>query len=222
LVVAGVVFWFALVHTVHKGAMAVPDLTGVTLEDARGLVHDLGMTVEVEEPGVFSPTIPAGTVARQRPHPGFQVKVGARVTVRLSLGNERVAIPDISGESLQGALRSLEQMGLPAGARARVDGSGGPDQIVATQPWQGTLVPPGTEVGLLINHAPADPQWVMPSLMSKNIESVRGFCSRRGLRLGQVHSVDYPGLSSGTVLRQYPPAGSPLSRSDIISVWISQ
>ena len=112
--VSGVVFWFALVYTVHQGAMAVPDLSGVTIEEARTVVHDLGMEVAIEDPGVFSASIPAGTVAVQRPHPGFQVKAGAKVIVRMSLGNERIEIPDLYGESLQSALRGLEQLGLPS------------------------------------------------------------------------------------------------------------
>ena len=222
LPVSAVVFWFALVYTVHQGAMAVPDLRGTTVEEARAVAHDLGMEVEIEDPGVFSASMPAGAVAAQRPHPGFQVKAGAKVTVRLSLGNERISVPDIHGESLQSALRGLEQLGLPVGARIGIDGHAGPDQVIATGPPIATEVPPGTEIDLLVNTTPHDQFWVMPSLMSRNVSVIRRFCSSYGLRLGQVHEVAYPGLSSGMVLRQYPPAGSPLSRSDIISVWVSR
>ena len=222
LPVSAVVFWFALVYTVHQGAMAVPDLRGATVEEARAVAHDLGMEVEIEDPGVFSASMPAGAVAAQRPHPGFQVKAGAKVTVRLSLGNERISVPDIHGESLQSALRGLEQLGLPVGARIGIDGHAGPDQVIATGPPIATEVPPGTEIDLLVNTTPHDQFWVMPSLMSRNVSVIRRFCSSYGLRLGQVHEVAYPGLSSGMVLRQYPPAGSPLSRSDIISVWVSR
>ena len=102
--------------------MAVPDLGGATVEEARSRLHDLGMDLEVEEPGVFSGSIPVGAVAVQRPHPGFQVKTGAVVAIRLSLGSERVAIPDIHGESLQSALRGLDQLGLSVGARIGIDG----------------------------------------------------------------------------------------------------
>ncbi len=54
LLCAGVVFWFALVHTVHRGTLAVPDLVEKNLEEARQQVHDLGLEMMVEEPGVFS------------------------------------------------------------------------------------------------------------------------------------------------------------------------
>jgi beta-lactam-binding protein with PASTA domain len=222
LSVSAVVFWFALVFTVHRGAMAVPDLHGATVEEARAVVHDLAMEVEIEDPGVFSASIPAGAVADQRPHPGFQVKAGAKITVRLSLGNERIAVPDLRGESLQSALRGLETLGLPVGTRLAVDGEAGPDQVIATGPPMATEVAPGTEIDLLVNATPKLDLWVMPSLMSRQVGVIRRFCSAHGLRLGQIHEVSYPGVSPGMVLRQYPPAGSPLSRSDIISVWVSR
>jgi serine/threonine-protein kinase len=222
LAVAAVVFWYALVHTVHRGTLALPDLRGESLEQAERIAHDLGIAVSLEEPGVFSAATPSGSIAVQEPPPGFHVKVGSSVTVRLSLGSERVAVPNVIGESLQGAVRGLEQLGLTAGRRLEVDGETGGDRILATQPGVGTEVPPATAVDLLVNVAPSRELWVMPSLLSQHREVVRRFCRDHQLRLGQIHEVAYPGIASGLVLRQYPPAGAPLSRGDIIAMWVSQ
>lgn len=221
-VCAGVVFWQALVHTVHRGTVAVPDLRGESSEHAERTAHDMGLLVVVEEPGVFTMTTPPGTIADQDPPPGFHVKEGSSVSVRMSLGGERVMIPAIQGESLQGGLRGLEQEGLAPGRRAQLDGHAGGDRIIATDPSIGTEVAPATDIDLLVNVTPAREVWVMPSLLSHSQDRVRRFCRTHQLRLGQVHVVDYPGFPSGLVLRQYPPAGSPLSRSDIITVWISR
>jgi serine/threonine-protein kinase len=220
--IAGVAFWFSLVHTVHRGTLAVPDLRGETIEQSERVAHDLGVTVSVDDAGVFSTTSPPGTIADQDPPPGFHVKVGSTITVRLSLGGERVAIPDVRGESLQGGLRGLEQEGLDPGRRIQIDGETSGDRIIATEPAVGTDVAPGTEVDLLVNVTPRNQLWVMPSLLSRSRDETRRFCRRSKLRLGQIHEVAYPGLAAGVVLRQYPPAGSPLSRGDIITIWVSQ
>lgn len=219
---AGIVFWQALVHTVHRGTVAVPDLRGESAERAEQTAHDLGLLVTVEEPGVFTTSNPPGTVADQDPPPGFQLKAGSSIAVQLSLGGERVTIPSIQGESLQGGSRGIEQVGLQPGRRSLLDGQASGDRIIATDPTIGATVAPATEIGLLVNVAPERKVWVMPSLLSRARNEVRSFCRSHKLRLGQVHEVDYPGLPSDLVLRQYPPAGSPVSRSDIITIWVSQ
>jgi serine/threonine-protein kinase len=219
---AGLVFWQALVHTVHRGTVTVPDLRGESSARAERTAHDLGLQVVTEEPGIFTTSTPPGTIADQDPPPGFHLKQGSSIVVRLSLGGERVTIPVIHGESLQGGLRGLEQQGLRPGRRALLDGQASGDRIIASHPAAGSEVAPDSEIDVLVNVAPQRKIWVMPSLLSSSRDDVRQFCRTYQLRLGQVHEVDYPGLPSNLVLRQYPPAGSPVTRSDIISIWVSQ
>ena len=219
---AGVVFWLAFVHTVHRGTLAVPDLEGMQPEEARRVGHDLGLTVQLEEPGVFSANIEPGNVASQRPPAGFHVKTGSTVSVRLSLGSERAVIPELAGETLQSALHRLETAGLVAGSRVEVRAADAGDRLVASDPPAGSEVAPGSEIDLLVNTTPIREQWVMPSLLLRPVDTARRFCRSHRLRLGQVHEVLYPGLPGGVVLRQYPAAGSPVTRSDIVAVWVSR
>ena len=217
---ASVVFWQAFVHTVHRGTLTVPNLAGQTLEEASKRAHDMGLGVVVEEPSVYTAAVPPGTIGEQRPRAGFHVKTGSMVNVRINLGTERVAIPDLRGESLQGGISGLERDGLLPGRRARVEGQSTPDRILATNPPTGHLSAPDTEVDLLVNTTAREELWVMPSLVSNSRETVRNLCLDHQLRLGQIHEVSYPGLPTGIVIRQYPPAGSPLSRSDIVTIWV--
>ena len=215
-------FWLALVRTVHRGTLTVPNLVGASVERAQKLGHDRGLVVRVASPGVFSPSVPPGTIASQEPQPGFHVKSGATITVRLSLGSERVTVPQLTGNSLQAAISLLDSEGLHPGRRVTVRGQAAADSVLASRPSSGTAVAPGSEVDLLLNVAPKQRLWVTPSFLSSSLDRVREFCRRHRFRIGQVHRVGYPGLAPGTILRQYPPAGSPLSRSDIIALWVSQ
>jgi serine/threonine-protein kinase len=144
------------------------------------------------------------------------------VIVRISQGGERIAVPDVLGTSLNTAQRELERAGLALGRRARVEDQAAADRIIATGPPVGEEVAPQTKVDLLVNTVPVRQLWVMPSLVSQPLEEVSAFCRRERLRIGQARDVDYPGLPPGIVLRQYPSAGSPISGSDIITVWVSR
>lgn len=219
---AAVVCWQALVHTVHRGTLAVPSLLGETVEQARRSAHDVGLQVEVEDPGVFAEEVEPGAIAFQQPRPGFHVKTGSTVRVRVSLGSERTEVPDIRGESLQAGLLGLQRVGLVPGRRAHVEGMTTADRVLATDPPIGDLSVPGSETHVLVNQAPATELWIMPSLLYRTSEQVRQLCLSYQLRLGQIHEVFYPGLRSGTVLRQYPPVGSPVSRADIITIWVAE
>ncbi len=222
LIVAAVAAWLALVHTVHLGTLSVPDLVGKSPDEARQIVHDRGLVLDIAEPGVFSSVVAAGAVARQEPPAGFHVKSGAHIEARVSLGSERVEIPDLGTESVSGAVAVLQQLGLKVGRRAVVKGEAADESVLATSPAIGAAVAPGTDVDLLANATPRRPLWVAPSFLNKQLPVVQTFCRRHGFRLGQVHQTSYPGVRPATVLRQYPPAGSPLSRSDIIAVWVSR
>ena len=219
---AGIVFWFALVHTVHRGTLAVPYLVEKNLEEARRRVHDLGLEMRVEDPGVFSTAVVPGAIAFQEPPPGFHVKSGSTVTVRVSLGGKTIDVPEVRENSLNTAQREIERAGLVPGLRARVEGEGAADRVIATGPPVGQQVAPITRINLLVNTAPRRQLWVMPSLVSQSLDRVEQFCRLNRLRLGQAREVNYPGVPSGLVLRQYPPAGSPVAPSEIITVWVSR
>ncbi len=219
---AGVTGWFSLVYTVHQGTISVPELRGLSEEDAKQQAHDIGLILEFDQAGVFSSSVAPGMMAVQNPPPGFHVKTGSIVRVRRSLGSEQIRIPPVRGESPQTAIRELETAGLKPRRRAEVFAQGGADVVLETNPAIDSTVPPGTEVDLLTNRSPAQSLWVMPSLLSQHLTAVRRFCGQHRFRVGRIHEVDYPGIASGRVLRQYPPAGSPFSRSDIITLWISR
>ncbi len=212
----------ALVHTVHEGTQTVPNLKGRSIEDAEHLLHDRSLGIRLAQPGVFNPAIAAGAIAQQEPSAGFHVKSGAIVTVRLSLGGKRVIVPDVEGESLQGAAGILEQVGLKPGRRVEIDGGAEGNSVLATDPPAGSAIKPSTAVDVLYNQAPYHRLWVMPSLLGVPLARVQRFFRRNRFRLGQVHRVPYPGVPPNEVVRQYPPAGSPLSTSDIITIWVVQ
>ncbi len=222
LVAAGAMFWFALVHTVHSGTVTVPDLRGLGTEEAERVCHDIGLILDVSSEGAVSESVPPGRIARQEPPPGFHLKTGATVTVMPSLGTAIACVPPVEGVSVQAALRDLEQEGLAVGRRVRVEGESAGEAVLAVSPPVGTRLAPGSTVDLLVNVQPRRIQWVTPRFLGLAVGRVRTFCRTRALRMGQVHEVAYPGVPPGIVLRQYPPAGSPLSRSDIISLWVSR
>lgn len=75
------------------GSTAVPDVRGMTLENAVGVLHAHGFTVEIEGTSSPTPGVLAGVVTGQTPFGGQRIfsPVGAKVSLLVSAGTK---IPD--------------------------------------------------------------------------------------------------------------------------------
>ena len=92
----------------------VPDLTELSIDDARAAIEGLGLVLE-PLPDEFSATVPAGGVARQDPAPSTEVARGSTVSVAISLGPDLVAVPPLANLGVDEARAALEAAGLVLG-----------------------------------------------------------------------------------------------------------
>ena len=87
----------------------VPDVVGGTLADARRQLRFLGLTATVVQ--VHSEE-PAGTVVRQSPRSGAEVRRGASVRLQVSTGPQTMDVPDVTGLDEDAARSELEGAGF--------------------------------------------------------------------------------------------------------------
>lgn len=215
--------YFAFNLFVRRGVTTVPQLVGLPAEEARALLVDQGLEAwTTEEARRFDDEAPKGHVADQDPGAGSLVKRGARVDLIVSLGPERIAVPELAGQTLYAAQITLAGSGLAVGRTASVFCRGGDPGTVAEQ-----SPPPGEEVArdgsvhLFLCRADAGSTYVMPDLVYHRYAEARSFLTRRGFRFGRVKYEPYEGVRPGTVLRQFPLPGHPLRPADVISLVVA-
>lgn len=207
---------------VRSGATPVPAVEGLTAEEARSLVADSGLRLEVAEAGRFDDEVSSGRVLEQSPGPRSLVKRGATITAVLSLGPQRLTAPALTGRSFQAAQVALAAAGLTLGRTLQVySRSAASGTVVAQDPPAGTPVPPDGAVDLLLSQGGSARRYVMPDLVYRDYEQVRGFFERAGLRVGRVTFEIYEGAPEGTVLRQFPLAGYPLTPQEAVSLVVA-
>lgn len=208
---------------VRRGAMTVPELAGLTAEEASRLLTDQGLRFRAAEPaGRWSSEVEEGRVLETRPRAGGFVKRGSAVEVVLSLGVRQASVPNLSGKARSAAQVTVQAEGLEMGETLEIANTAGePGTIVGQDPPPGASVPAGTKVDLLVAlDAPAD-AYVMPDLVYRRYEPVRGYFERSGFHLGAVKFEPYEGIADGTILRQNPLPGHPLRRRDVISLVVA-
>lgn len=218
--VFALVSYFAFSQFVRRGVTSTPELFGLSEPDAEALLADQGLRLEWSEER-FDEQMPAGHVLIQRPRAGTLVKRGVTVTVIMSLGPQRIEVPTVVGTALQAAQVTLAAAGLNIGRAINVFSEGGaPGTVVAQEPAGGARAERDASVDLFLALENRSETYVMPDLVNQDYDQVRSYFERRGFRLGRVSYETYDGVAPGTVLRQYPLAGHPLHRGDVIALGV--
>jgi beta-lactam-binding protein with PASTA domain len=219
----GIAGYFSFSVFVRSGATAVPDLVGLPETEITGLLADQGLRVRRKyEMDRYDEAIPAGHVLEQSPGSGGMVKRGAAVEVAVSMGPERLTVPNLEGKTLQAAQVLLTSTDLSLGRIVNVYSFGvQPGTVVEQVPAPTSKVGRGTAVDLFLSSASRADRYVMPDLAYRDLEVARLFFERRGFRLGSIKFEPYEGFSPGVVLRQYPLPGHLLSRQDLISLVVT-
>jgi beta-lactam-binding protein with PASTA domain len=138
---------------VSKGKMGVtiPNLSSVSLEEARKRLGDMGLKVgSITEQS--SDSIAKGSVISTFPSPDTIVKEGTIIDLVISTGKGEVIVPNVLGRRLGQAKDILERAGLRVGRIDYVcDVEKLFDIILRQNPRPGKSVPKLTAVNLTIN-----------------------------------------------------------------------
>lgn len=218
-VIFGLVAYLAFSQFVRRGVTPTPDVSGMAEVEAQALLQDQGLKFTVvKDDERYDEWVPAGHVLIQRPGPGTLVKRGSPVAIILSLGPQLLQVPNVLGSAPQAAQVALSAAGLAVGRTLSLYSSEGETgTVIGQRPPGGARADQAAQVDLfLVGGSPET--WVMPDLVDRSETEVRRFFGSRGFRIGRVSYELYAGTKPGTVLRQFPQAGYPLRRGDVIAL----
>ena len=135
------------------GEASVPLVQGLSAEEAEDRLRDAGFPSERRPE--FSDAVARGEVIGTSPEGGTSVRRGTTVTLIVSRGRERVAVPDVVGQAQADAEAALQNAGLAASVSQREDDTVAAGTVLAQDPAAGTSVALGRTVALVVATAPA-------------------------------------------------------------------
>ena len=141
---------------ISSGKILLPDLVGLTREEAESTLFDLGMSYNVTV--VQTDSFTEGTVFSQDPEPGL-VKVDVTVEIEVATPIVRVNVPDLLGDTEAIAISSLQSLGLVAQKSESFSCDVSAGLVISTTPAAGTEVKEGSSVTyvLSLGEDPDDP-----------------------------------------------------------------
>lgn len=212
IIILAIASWFILDDTASKEMVEIPPLKGMTQEEVRTTLSDLGLTMTMT-PGASSQTVAEGLFLKSTPAPGTKVAKGTKVKVTFSTGPGDTTVPSLEGLTQKQALEALKAAGLQLGEISSVDsGKVDKDKVVSSSPAAGEPVKKGDSVDLEI----ASGKVLIPSsLQGGSIDALQKFAAENRVSVtiteeqttsaapGTVLSLDRAGqlVTLGTQLR---------------------
>ncbi|MBA2742383.1 MAG: PASTA domain-containing protein, partial [Actinobacteria bacterium] len=197
---------------------ALPDVTGATLPEARGVLEQAGFRVRVRRTQAEAP---AGEVLSQLPAAGSEVARNGLITLTVSSGPGGIAVPNVIGETASAATREIEGAGLLVEI-ARIASSKPNGTVIRQSPKGGSEVAEGSVVSLQVAKPRPAPQPVtvdVPRLIGLDVSDARARVRELGLRSTVTRS-ESP-RPEGTVIAQDPSPGAELERDETVALTVS-
>jgi beta-lactam-binding protein with PASTA domain len=221
--VFGGAVWFGFRRAIVGRSVTVPDISGKTPEEAIGIVRRVGLQFEEQDKRArYDDRIAAGRVLIQQPEAGSLAKPAQVVRVVLSLGPRALRVPDLTGLAPRAAALKLARESLELGAASWLREPAAPAGILAQDPEPETAASKGEAVRVLTNRGAPESRIVMPDLVGKDAEAARARLEKFGFKVGSARFETYEGVRPNTILKQFPPAGYPLSSREVVSLTVSR
>jgi len=199
----------AMRFAIHGREVAIPRVVGMEPSEAERAAAQSGLQVVVER-RFYSPDIPEGRIMSQAPQPGVEVRRGWAVRVAVSLGPQRVAIPDVTAQSERVADLNILRRGLDLGSIAEINLPGVPEgQIVSQSPPANASGVWAPKINLLVNRGAPPALYVMPNLVGQPFGSATVAVQEAGLKVGRVSVIPPPQPASEAPSVPADPASLP-------------
>ena len=135
-----------------SAGIILPDLARRPAGSATGRLDQLG--IRFRQRPATSITVPKGSVIRTRPGKGTVLKADQVVTVVVSSGKPKVEVPGVAGRDFESAEAVLAAAHLRARPERVFDDNVPEDQVVGTDPGQGTQATWGATVIVRVSKGP--------------------------------------------------------------------
>lgn len=195
-----------------------PQLVSLSKADAAARAARGGFTLAYAKPR-YDEKAPKDSVLGQDPVSAARIVKGGTITLTLSLGPERLPVPDVVGKDFELAQAELTDAKLVvAKGTARYDDNLPAGVVVTTEPKVGTVVKPGSKVTVVLSKGKAPIS--VPNLVGKNINEARAMLAQLGLTPVETYKdSDKP---KDEILGQSPADGTGVEKGAQVKLDISK
>jgi eukaryotic-like serine/threonine-protein kinase len=194
----------------------VPSVTGMPQAEAENAIRQNGLVPKASS--AASETVDKGDVSNQTPQPGQKVDTNTTVEIVVSTGKPQVAVPPVTGLSVDDATKLLTANGLIAVPVQDDTADGRANEVISSNPDSGTKVTKGSKVTITYANGDVD----VPKLTDMTQSAAEALLVSLGFEKPTVVTQESSKDTPGMVIGQQPPKGTrkPLDATIVIIVAI--
>jgi serine/threonine-protein kinase len=208
-----------LVVSAGPGTARIPDLTGQPRSTARKTLSDLGFSVAEEK--APSDTVKENHVIDTRPASGQELEKGQNVTLVVSSGKQRIAVPKVTDLTQDEARSTLEALGFTVATTTQESTDKAPGTVLDQNPKAGTTIAKGGRVTLVVAKAPAPVD--VPSVIGQGPVAATNTLKKAGFKVQRAADPGPTGdkTQDGHVVAQNPSSGQG-KKGDTVTITVGK
>ncbi|MBQ7530398.1 MAG: PASTA domain-containing protein [Paludibacteraceae bacterium] len=219
-----VVIWLRH-YTLHGNEVTIPQVTGMTQEEAEIVLRGSGLYLVVVD-STYSDKAPLGTVVEQTPPALSHAKPDRPVYVVMNARTKQlIPLPELHDVSYRQAEATLRSLGLKVD-KVEYEPSLYPDNVLDVRAGglslnEGTRLPEGSGVTLVVGRRQGNSMVTVPNLLGMSLAQARSTLLQMGLTIGAYQYDVEPTpetLESYIIYQQSPTEGATLQEGSTVNI----
>jgi len=216
LIITGVVL--ALVLGGGGGKVEVPNLQGITEQQAKAILEGLGLQLgDVADQYIEEESEEAGIIVSQDPEWGTMLAKGEKVNVTVS---RELRMPEVEGMTRAEAENALKGLGISVIEiqNVPVESEEEADIVLSQEPAGGSLISPSISVRLEVGVEQKKVE--VPDVVGDVLESAKEALQDAGFQVEVVEEASSE-VEEGLIIRQSPLANQKALEGSVVTIWVS-
>ncbi len=216
LIIVGVVLAVVLLGG-GGGTVSVPNLVGLSEDQARQSLQGVGLTLQTQDDYVTSEAQQVGVVSSQDPAAGTELEEGKSVTAKVTA---ELRMPNVVGQTPSDAQSTLKNKGVSTivVTNTPVTDTADVGKVVSQDPPGGTLISTNTSVTLEVGEEAETVS--VPDVIGLEQSKAETQLKNAGFKV-EIKEQDDPTVPEGQVISQDPASGKQAEKGSTVTIIVS-
>lgn len=210
-----------VIKLVTKADVQIPDVVGMEQTEAQKTIEDAKLKYE-KKSEEYNKDVPVGYIISQDPGymPNYNVKEGSTISVVVSLGQNLVKVPKVTGLTQDDATKQLEDLGLVVNVEETYSSKVEAGYVIEQSVKENEEIDAGELITIKVSKGTE--KVTVPDLTGKTESEAKTAIKDAGLKLKTVVTTEDTTKEDGVVVKQSLEAGTEVEKNATITITINK